>query len=74
MTRLDTANTARAAVLAWARRNVTVGGRTPRMWATCVTDPTEGVSTWDVWESAGTGRRNRVARVRVSSAGVEVIS
>jgi hypothetical protein len=75
MTRLNsTANTARTTVLTWARRNVTIGGRTPRMSATCSTDPTEVVSTCDVWESAGSGRRNRVARVRVSPTGVEVIN
>jgi hypothetical protein len=64
--------THRQRVLAWARCNIRVGGRTPRMSATCATDPSLGVSTWDVWESAGRSR-NRLARVRVSRSEIEVI-
>jgi len=70
---MTNSKTTRNRVLAWARSNVTVGGRTPRMSATCATDPSEGMSTWDVWESAGRGGRNRLARVRVSPTEIEVI-
>jgi len=72
---MTNSKTTRNRVLTWARSNVTVGGRTPRMSTTCVTatDPTLGVSTWDVWESAGRGARNRLARVRVTPTEIEVI-
>ena len=57
----------RSRVMKWARDHV--GGRVS---ATCVTDPSGGISTWDVWEKMGSGR-NRVARVRVSPGEIEVI-